>query len=724
MPGEIQAQSIVGNEEAVQAPRAQAIDLHQLYAAAYRSRFALVCILAAAILLGLITILLTPKEYTAVATVQIDQEAAKVLGTEETELSASIQDAERFLQTQVDVIASRATAIEVANDLGLFRDSSFLVSMNVDPDAAKTGPSITPDQSRRELVLETISENLIISLPLDSRIVQISFSSPDPKLAARVANSFSTNFIKSNLRRKFDASLYAREFLAGELQTVRQRLEKSERAALTFAERTQIVDTSSASESEDGQKGPRSLTTATLVKINQDYAAALSRRIAAERKWDQARTMSVMTIPDVLANQAIQELTQSRAALNAEYQEQLESRKAEYPAVAQLRAKISELDRQIATLASNIRNSIRTDYQVANAQSLALERQVNLLKSDTLREQSQAVQIAILRRETETNRQQYEALLRRFNQLTAEAGLQSNNIMVVDEAVTPVEPTWPKIPIIIAVWLVVGLAASAVYIFVQEFVFSKVRTPDEAEAVTSLPLLSTVPDAGDAVDVMQILQDPKSDLSEALSSLRTSLLLSSTRGFPKSLSFTSTQPGEGKSTICAGLAIRLAKQGSRVLVIDLDLRRASQHKVFGLENRQGASTALARLSEWHALVKQTEVDNVDVLTAGPLPPNPIELLSDDSLRGLIEGAGDQYDHVLVDGVPVLGLADALLISRAVEATVYVVESGRNSPRAVRSSIARLARGNVRLAGAILSRFNPQDTGYGYSYANYEYDYKS
>lgn len=697
-----------------------AIDFHDIWAAVYRSRAWVLGITLTCFALGVVLTLLTTPFYRATATIQIDQEAAKVLGTEQSDVSSSILDTERFLQTQMDIIRSRSVAISVAEELRLFEDVGFLESMDVDPDSASY-TNLTPEEARRQLVLETMAENLTLDLPTDSRLARVSFDSPDARLAARIANSFSENFIRNNLQRKFDTSAYAREFLAEQLKQAQVRLERSERAAVAFASRTRIIDTSNAADTAGGQPTPRSLITATLVQLNQDYSGAMSKRISAERQWQRARSTNVMVLPEVLTNLAIQQLLQQRSEAQALYEAEIQYRKQDYPTVRQAAAKVAEINRQISGIAANIRNSIKAQYDVAQAQERAIKNQVDRLKGETLNEQNQGIQLSILRREADTNRQQYAALLTRYNQLNAESGVQANNIALVDRATTPSSPNWPKVPLNLAVALVAGIALSSLFVLAREKIFGTIRTPEDVNQRIHLPLLGSTPDVGKE-EILAQLQDPKTEVAEAFNSIRTALALSSKAGMPKTLAFVSTQASEGKSTACYATATGLGKLGRKIVVLDLDLRRPNQHKLFGLNNKVGMSDVLAGNAKLDDAIHITDCPNVSLIAGGPIPPNPTELLTSESLPGLLQELLGRFDIVLVDSAPVLGLADAVIIGSLVEAVAFVVESGRNNARSLLSALGRLRQGDAKIAGIVLSRFDPDQAGYSHSY-NYAYSYE-
>ncbi|WOF44576.1 polysaccharide biosynthesis tyrosine autokinase [Sphingopyxis indica] len=696
-------------------------DFASAWAAIYRSRFWLAGIVAGALLIGVVITVLSTPIYRATSTVQIDQEAAKVLGTEDANASAAIQDSDRFLKTQVDVIRSRSLAEAVAEDLKLFNTDEFLDAMDVDPDSMNSD-ALTPEQAQRELVLNTLSDNLLVSLPVDSRIASISFDSADPALAARIANSFAQNYIRNNLQRKFDTSSYAREFLKQQLDEAAIRLANSEREALDYARRTRVIDATNAAGSDvNDSTAPKSLVTATLVKLNQDYAEAVARRIEFQQKWETSKGTDVMALPEVLANFAIQSLLQQKALVQSEYEQQLQRRKESFPTVKQAKARLDELDSQIAAIAAGIRQTLRGNYEAALAQEQALSAQIAELKDQTLNEQDQAVQLGILKRNTSNARKLYDLLNTRYNEINAEAGVQANNLSIVDRADRPVEPIRPSVIFNMALALVSGLVIAALFVIGREQLFNVVRTPEDIGRKLGQPSLGAIPKMAEGFAIEQEILDPKSVLSETFSSLRSSLMLVSSHGLPRSLMFTSAKQGEGKSSCCFATAIALSRIGKRVLVIDLDLRRPNQHNKFGVKNSAGMSDLLTQNKTAAEVTQGSAFEGVFFIPSGGTPPNPAELLAGASARRVIAELEKDYDVVLIDSPPTLGLADAVEIGALAESCIFVMESSNNQAAHARNALQRLSQRGANIIGVLLTKFDMKEAGYGYEYA-YQYSY--
>ena len=696
--------------------------LREIWAAVYRARFWVIGIFAVCIVFAVVIALLSVRLYEATASVEVRQEAQKVLGTEQDgEAQSNTADINRFLDTQLDIIRSRTVAERVAESEGLYNGDGFLEAMGVDPLDGVVPEGLNPRDAHIAHVLDTLRDAMAVRFTGSTRILEISFTSPDPRLSARLANAFAQAYIRSNLARKSDSSVYALDFLRDQLAEAQARLAQSEQEVLNYARPTRIVDAGNAAGSAaSSDTQPQSLITAQLVQLNQAYSTAVAERIEAEQKWRQIANLAPLSTPDVLNNNAVQGLLGTRADVQANYEQQLATRREDYPTVVADAAELRELDRQINSIARNIRSGIRNEYQIAQARQDQLAQEIDSLKSSTLAEQGQGIQLSILRREADTNRQQYESLLRRYNELNAESGIQTNNLSIVDLANVPASPSWPKLPLNIALALTIAMVLSALFVLLREQLFSSVRTPEEVGTVTRLPILGVVPASEDPE---ADLADPKSFQSDAFNSVRTSLSLLTSTGIPSLMMVTSTQQGEGKSTTCKAIALSMVRLGKRVVLVDIDLRRPNLHRLFDLPNSNGFSNLSTGQIDLDQAIRKTSIDNLDLIVAGDIPPNPTELMDNPRLPALLDELRARYDVVMIDSAPVLGLADAVILASRIGTVVYVIESGANSPRAIQSSLSRLSASGGTVAGAVLVKFDPGRFGYGYGTEyGYNYDY--
>lgn len=693
-----------------------------LWSAIYRNWILILAIVASTTIAAILITMLTTPKFAASASVQIEQQEAKVLSGEDTDPLPQVQDAERFLQTQKDILESRALSVRVINALGLGRDDRFVEAMDSKP-VEKANGILDLAASKRKQVLDLVSKNLQIDIPRNSRIATISFRSPDPMLAARMANSFAQNYILWNIDRKFDNSAYARNFLEQQLKVSKTKLEESERAMIGYARSAGLIDASAGvvGSGMSATEGPRSLTTANLVQLNSSLAAAQAARVAAQERWQQASATPLMSLPEVLSNPAITELTQHRAELQAAYQQELQRRKADYPTMKQAAAQIAELDNQINNLARNIRDTIRDNYRTAQKQERGLAGGVNALKADTLAEQDRTVQYNILKRETDTNRTMYDGLLQRFKEVSAAAGVSASNISIIDTAEVPSKPVSPRAALNLALGLMLGVGMAAAIILLREKFDDVVRSPDEVAQKLGLRMLNSVPLLRGGSSPLDALADPRSAISESYSALRASLDLATASGAPRSLLVTSSRQSEGKSTSAYAIARNFAMIGRRVLLIDADLRKPSLHRLMGTGNAAGLTNLLTRHRTMEEVFHPTDHPNLSFISSGPLPPNPADLLSGPLLPALLEQVANHFDIVVVDGPPVLGLADTVLLAANVEAAVFVIEANGSHRGHAKAALRRLLAANCKILGAVLTKFDARAIGYGYG-SGYGYYY--
>jgi capsular exopolysaccharide synthesis family protein len=544
-----------------------------------------------------------------------------------------------------------------------------------------------------------------------SRLVVVNFSSPDPALAARIANAFADNFIAEGLDRRFQASSYARDFLERRLAEVKARLEDSERALAAYATQRQIIQLSSAGQ-PGGPESGQSLAAANLEAFTSALATARADRIRAEQRWRQAQGQSGLGLPDILQSPTIQVLSQEHAKLAAEYQDKLSIYKDDYPDIRELKARVDETDRQLAAEADTIRSALRAQYETALNSERAMTAEVEGLKAAVLDMRARTIRYTILQREVDTSRTLYDGLLQRYKEVGVEGGVTADNISIVDRAEVPDRPTRPKPALNMALAGVAGIVLGVALAFGLETFDQAIRAPGDVEARLRLPLLGVIPDQRNPPP-RAALADGRSPLAEAYQSLRSALQFATRDGFPRSLLITSPGPGGGKSTTAFAIAQIMARLGQRVLLIDADLRRPSLHDLAGVANPAGLTNALTGGATLSEVIQPTSLATLSIITSGPLPPNPAELLAGARLRALLAEAADRFDVLILDGPPVLDLADAPLIGATVAGVLMVIEARRTTAPQAQAAIGRLSVGSARSLGAILTRVAIPPSAYGY-----------
>lgn len=697
------------------------IDLASYWRLVLKHRFLIVgCFLGALVIGATLTLLMTPI-YTAQAILQIDREAARIIDSEDVTPRENMVQGEEFFQTQYGLLRSRSLAERVIESLGLASSDETLKAMGVEvPEAG--GTAAVQASRRKAAALKALQDNLGVSPVRGSRLVSVGYDNPNPVVAARIANGFAENFIQSNLDRKFESSSYARTFLEERIAQTKERLESAERQLVAYATNQQIINVREPSEGTEAGGATESLTSNNLVALNSALARTRAERVAAEERWRSAGTSDLMSLPEVLQNPTIQRLTEQRALLDAEYQQKLSIYQPDYPEMVQLKARIDEADGQIRAIAGNIRSSIQSQYQIAANQERSLQAQVTGLTGDVLDLRDRSIQYNILQRELDTTRTLYEALLQRYKEVGVTGGVTANNISIVDLATPPRKPSKPNMMLNMALAALLGLGLGVLAALVLEALDETLATPDDVEKKLGVAVLGVVPLLEKGEAPADALGDIRSGFSEAYYSLRTALQFSTPDGAPSSLLVTSARPAEGKSTTAYAVAINLARVGKRVLLVDGDLRNPSMHRVVGVENERGMSNLLSGSADLATVVQPTSQDNLFFIPCGPLPPNPAELWGGDRLRQFLAETRNNFDHVVVDGPPVLGFADAPMLAAAVNGVLFALESRGTRRGQARGALRRLQVGRAHLLGAVLTKFSTKSAAYGYGGYDYAYDY--
>jgi capsular exopolysaccharide synthesis family protein len=673
-------------------------------AALKHARLIALSIVTALAIGGAVT-LLTPPAYTARTTLQIDRDTEKVVSAEDQTPLDNYSD--EFFQTQYGLLRSRALAARVAESAGLLADPSFVRTMT-----GGAGKPLTTEGHRQQ-VIDLLKSHETVAPERGSRLVTVAFTSPDPSLSARIANAYAENFIASALDRRFESASYARDFLEKRLAQVKAKLEQSERDLVAYAASQQIIQLPAVGQPNQAEAGP-SLAAANLESFNTALAAARAERIKAEQKWRQAQAVGGELVSDIQQSPTYQILSQEHAKLVAEYQDKLRIFKPDYPDMLQLKARIDETDRQLALEAGMVRQSLDTQYQTALGNERALVSQVNGLKSAVLDLRGRSIRYTILQREVDTNRTLYDGLLQRYKEVGVAGGVAANNISIVDRAETPLTPSSPKPALNIALAALMGIAAGVALAFLQDALDQAIRNPADIEA--DLPLLGAVPLLKRGATALAALADPRSPMTEAYHALRSALQFSTADGLPKALLITSPGPGGGKTTTAFAVAQYVARLGFRVLLIDADLRSPSLKALMELEGPVGLSSLLTGAATLKEAVQPTEFPNLFVVVAGPPAPNPAELLGGSRLPILIAEAGAVFDMIILDGPPIMGLADAPMIGASVAACLLVVEAGRTTRAQLREALRRMSLAGAHILGAVLTKQPRRDShGYGYGY---------
>jgi polysaccharide biosynthesis transport protein len=678
----------------------------------YKRRWLILSLALAVLVLGGLKTLMETPLYTSTVRLQIDRSGAKPLDTGEVR-PAEGQDQD-FLRTQFELLLSRSMAERVASSLKLGDDKEFLQPANFSilgtvmglfRNSGTVGASEQAVRERRAAAI--IMENRAIRPLPGSRLVDVSYVDTGPARAQRIANAMADAYIASNIDKRFEANSYARTFLEDQTKQLKIKLEDSEKIMIDFAQREKIVATNEKA----------SIAENNLASANAALGTLISERIKNEQLWRQVDSADQINLPQLLTNAVIDGLRGRRNALTTEYQEKLETFKPDYPQMVQIKNKIAEINRQLATEIKTIKASYKAAFEAASKQEADMKLRVDALKTEVLDLQQRSIQYNILKREVDSNRSLYEGLLQRFKQVDIAGGVGANNVYIVDKAEIPGSPSSPRLARSLMLSLAFGLFGGIGLAVLLEHLDDTIRTVEALERAAGIVTLGIIPRFTADKAAETEMNDPRSITSEAYRSLATALQFSTEQGLPRMLMITSAGPGEGKSSTALAIARHFAGLGLRVLIIDADMRKPSLHTKLQMDNALGLSNTLTGACRPQDAMRWTTLPSLAAVTAGPVPPNPAELLGSARLTSLLTEASERFDLVVIDTPPIMGLADAPIIASSGAATIFVAGAGQARVAQVRTALRRLQLARAHILGVALTKFDAEAAGYGYGYGD-------
>lgn len=657
-----------------------------------------------------------PVVYEATGRIIINpQLPLRVTREKETGADLSSNDAQ-YLETQQNVLRSRELARRVIEVLQLERHPEFADITTRVPD---------PDR-RRVLLIDRFLANLKVELVRNTRVVAVTYSAHDPQLAARAVNELFTQYGEYMLEARSDSTRKATEWLQEQLALLRDRAEKAQEELVRYSRENEIVQLSEN----------QTITVERLADLNRRLIEAETDRIRAETLYRLSREGEVDALPPVLADPQVQalnarlaELRQELAQLNVEYQ-------PTHPRVARVREQIAEAERQLALAKRRILANLEAEYKAAVRRESDLRAALERQRAETLRQNERAIELSLRKREVEVTTQLYEGLLEKLNDVKLLSTLTTTNVQVLDKAEVPLRPARPRKLFNIGLSVLIGLVLGVGLALFVEYLDNTVKSAEDVDRLLGLPVLGLVP----ALESLErkrwsalprvhraraegrpilISQRQRSSFAEAFRTLRTSVLLSHAEHPPRTILFTSSGPGEGKTTTAVNTAISLAQMGARVLLIDGDLRKPGLHKALNVKNHPGLSAYLTRPLEVDAVVLHQPTENLFVIPAGAIPPNPSELLGSAKMRELIAQVSERYDFVLVDSPPA-STPDALVLSALVDGVILIIRCGETPRELVHRAHQALLDVNARIFGVVLNRVDVTQDEYSYYYYRYYY----
>jgi len=746
-----------------------------------RSRYRFI-LLVALLVFGLVMLasFILPVKYEATSTIQLKQEQSELsgqLGAVASSITGS-DDLKVDLKTAKSVFQDTALGVEVlerirSGELKAPADSSFLAFK---PQANSPSAPLREDPKARERLLAGFESHLAVEEIAGTRLLEVTFKDKDPNFAAEIANAIVEQYIKDSLRRRNASTVESTDWMAGQLEALRKQVEAAQTNLVEFQKRSGFIVVPAAGGGGGGGAGAsgggselHSTLLDRLLALNLSLVQAQGTRITDEATYRVLKTGDAAAI-DAFATSALStgatssspsgsgatsgsgsagsggQQSTSLSGLVALHQQQTMLKQqlaaayqtygAKNPHVIDLHNQIDELDSEIKAETARAVSSAKTTLDIAQQTEDYARKEVAGLERDAGAINDSGVRLAILQQEADSSRSLYEDLYTKLEESKLGEETQSSNVQVISEAFRPATPTFPHWGMNIVLSILVGIVFGAMLAFLRESLDETISTSLEVENLTHAPVIGIIPRfeqsalskatkpvaaAGEQTTGHQssVMGQRNSEAGEAYRELRTTIQLSQAGSPPRRLLVTSPLPGDGKSTTCYNLAAGFALLNKRVLLLDADMRKPSLHKRTGIRPSKGLSTILTSPVDLENLVLPVPgVENLFFIGAGPLPPNPAELLTAPPFARLIDLASEKYDMVIIDSPPALMVSDSSIISGSVDGVVIVACAGRSTRTALMRTLRNLRRHHAKILGVVLNMVNTKSSEYYYAYGYY------
>jgi polysaccharide biosynthesis transport protein len=668
--------------------------------------------------------------YLAAARVEVDKESQSMTRFPDSNSYDEFVDMENYLETQSKILQSETLALQTIKSLDLTRYPEFGGGPNA------TAWSHSGAAPQRPAILGAFLGRLTVKRVPNSRLIEVTFEAEDPQLAAQIVNTHLHNFVEQNFRSKYDATMQASNWLSGELEELRIKVERSENARIAYqrANQTWQID-----EKQD-------ITTSKMADLSKAVTEAQTDVAQKEALYRMALSGNVDALPTAHGSEVLTELRKRKSDIDEQYAEALSQYGPNFPKVLRIAAQQKEVDDNLASARKTLIESVEQEFNTARGHVELLQQTLDRQRAEANDQAEKLIQYHILQHDAESNRLLYDGLLQKLKEATITVGLRSDNIRVVDPALAPGGPSRPQKARNILLAFLIGLVGGVGLALFREYLDNTVKSPDDIEALTGLPSLAVVPaipglnahqgrllrKAGEGtpassagrIELLSYVQ-PKSQISEAFRALRTSLLLSQAEHPPQVILVTSALPREGKTTAAVNLAVTLAQLGDRTLLMDSDLRKPGIRRALNLTLGKdvGLSSYLAGVSSLdEATIQHPTITNLSALTTGPVPPSPADLLSSHRMREAIAELRRRFKFIVIDSPPVMAATDAVILSALTDGVLLVVRSGETPKEAFTRTRDLLAAVKCRLLGVVLNAVDSSAPDYYYSYRYYPYAY--
>jgi polysaccharide biosynthesis transport protein len=747
-----------------------------------RRRLAIIIFLAVFIA-GAYCVFTATRLYTATATLKIEPQNPAVTGMAEMlRIEGGVQD---YYQTQIALLQSRTLADKVITELQLESNPAFTGARVVNPNPLTrfqnwffgllnptiyyvssffeppppAKAKINKTQASRSAQTSNLKQNITVKpgskyaglyksfLKVQSlkgtRLVDVQFSTPDPRLSQELANGHAARFIRMNLETRFELTKEARDFLDKKNAELKEKLERSEGELNRFRQLHGVVSL---------EKG-ENIIVDRLVDLNRQLTSVRGQRIEAESLYKVVENKSTQYLSQVLSQGLVPNLRTSLLNLEAEKVKVSTVFKPDHPRMMELNQQISEAKRSLNTEITNVVRGIQENYNAARAKEQALQGEAQNQQKMALDLKEVGVEFAVLEEEVKVNRSLYESVLKRLSETYVVNDIALSNMQITQFAERPSGPSFPDIPFYLLLIAGVGIILGVGVVVALEYFDSSLGTPQHVWRAVALSTFGVIPDLNGfrqgrfdyprrllaagannrtvpavsskgSLPAQQLIAsgDPRSVVGEAFRTIRTSLLFAQAEKPPKVILLTSPSPSEGKTLTTLNLGIALAQDGHTVLVIDADLRRGCCHARLGVSNHDGLSNVLAGKLSLQEALKKTDVEGLSLLSRGINPPNPSDLLGSQMMRRVLDETRESYDFILIDSPPAIAVADAAILSVFADGVLLVFNAKKTTASDARQAVERLDAVRATFLGVVLNGINLNNPDYSYYKHYYGSDY--
>ncbi len=616
-----------------------------------------------------------------------------------------------FYETQYQLIKSTSVASKVVK--ALYLENMYELYFK--------GEKIVPkgNKTKADMLADIISSGIVVTPVKNSKIVTISFMSTNPEFAALVANSVAKAYIEEILDMRMSSSRYSIEWMSKKAEEEKAKLEKSEKALQEFMKANDIVTL----------QDRLAITPEKLSEFNTQLIRAEMKRKELEGLYNKVSSIGIKdaeTIPYIASDPTIQALRNQKLKAEQNIEELSKKYGSKHPAMLKAQEELKVIDLKREQEIKRVIASIKNEYELARNNENTLRRTLAGTKSEAISMNEKFIQYNTLAREVETNRQLYDALIKKLKEESVTQQVQTVNVWVVEKAEKPDSPVKPRKSLNILLGIIVGLFGGVGLAFFFEYLDNTVKTPEDVEARIGVPVIGAVPlleEKGEHIEEI-ILKEPQSVHSESYKSIRTGILLSSATKPPQNILITSMAPEEGKTATSVNLSLTIARSGYSVVLVDSDLRKPRIHQIFRLNNMSGLSTYLAGATPDIDTILKTPLMNLTIIPAGPLPPNPSELLGSQRMTKLMETLNERFDLAIWDSPPLMTVTDGLILSNLVDGTIIVVRAGKTTYDIIKRGLKlidgrRKSDTTSNVLGIVINGFDVKNADqYYYKYYNY------